>query len=253
MNEQEILVSRLVDRAIRPCIPSTFTDSIQININLISSDETVLPDTLAGLAASAALMLSDVPFDGPLSEVRVARINGKLCINPTPEALEQATIDMIVACSHDRVLMVEGAMQAVSEQDLVAAIGFAQEAIGAHCTAQNALAAAFKKVKPAYTPPVPAFSITPAFIQPFYEECYEVVLQHLDSKKARKRAFKAVEEKCVQAWLKGSEVAQDDVPAATQAVRKVFYQEAQNKAIRQAILGKGDPLGWQRTRCYSTY
>ncbi len=140
LSDYEILISRLVDRAARPLFPEGYMNDTQIIINLISADKETLPDSLAALAASAALVVSDIPWDGPISEVRVARIKGEYVVNPTRSAMEHADMDIIVAATIDNVMMVEGEAQECDEADLVAAIKVGHEAIKVQCEAQLALA-----------------------------------------------------------------------------------------------------------------
>jgi polyribonucleotide nucleotidyltransferase len=138
--DDEILVSRLIDRALRPMFPDDYHSDTQVIVSLISTDKENMSDSLAGLAASAALAVSDIPFNGPISEVRVARINGELIVNPTRSALEHADIDLLVAGSADSIVMVEGEMKEVSEAEMVAAIEVAHAAIKVQCQAQLELA-----------------------------------------------------------------------------------------------------------------
>ncbi len=140
-SDNEILVSRLIDRALRPLFPEEYFCEVQVFVQLISADKNIQPDALAGLAASAALAVSDIPFNGPISEVRVAKINGQLVINPTFDQMAESTIDMIVAGSDKNILMVEGEMKEVSEAEMVEAIDFAHKAIKIQCQAQLDLAA----------------------------------------------------------------------------------------------------------------
>ncbi len=144
-SEYEILISRLVDRAIRPLFPADYHADTQVLITLISGDKDTLPDALACLAASAALSVSDIPFNGPISEVRVGRINGQFMINPTITQMLESDIDMIVAASWDNIMMVEGAMKEVSENDMIEVIKFAHQAIRLQVTAQKELAAMVEK------------------------------------------------------------------------------------------------------------
>jgi len=146
--DDEILVSRLIDRALRPMFPEDYHSDTQVVVNLISVDKENMSDSLAGLAASAALAVSDIPFNGPISEVRVARINGELVINPTRSAMEHADIDLIVAGSADSIVMVEGEMKEVSEAEMVAAIELAHQAIKMQCAAQLELASKVGKTSP---------------------------------------------------------------------------------------------------------
>jgi polyribonucleotide nucleotidyltransferase len=140
-SENEILTSRLVDRALRPLFPEDYHSDTQVIIQLISSDKTHLPDSLACLAASTALAVSDIPFNGPISEVRVARVDGQLHVNPSIELLENADLDIIVAASQDSIVMVEGEMKEASEEDMLEAIKLAHNAIRVQINAINELAA----------------------------------------------------------------------------------------------------------------
>lgn len=133
LSNYEIVVSRLIDRALRPLFPDGYSNETQVLISLISADKNVMPDSLAGLAASAALTLSDVPFGGPIAEVRVARIQGELVINPHVDQLEHADLDIIVAGTEGEINMVEGEMEEISEQEMVEALKFAHESIQQQC------------------------------------------------------------------------------------------------------------------------
>jgi len=134
--DNEILIGRLVDRALRPLFPSDFHAETFVTITLISAGKENMPDTMAGLAASAALAVSDIPFNGPISEVRVSRVNGKLKINPTYSELENSDIDIMIGATYDNILMIEGEMMEVSEKDMLEAIKFGHDAIKIHCKAQ---------------------------------------------------------------------------------------------------------------------
>lgn len=140
-SDYEVLIARLVDRALRPLFPDNFHAETQVIITLISSDNDILPDALAGLAASAALAVSDIPFNGPISEVRIARINGQFVVNPAASTLAEADIDVMVAASMDNIMMVEGELKEASESDLIEALKLAHEAIKIQCQAQLDLAA----------------------------------------------------------------------------------------------------------------
>ena len=144
-SDGEVLTMRLVDRVLRPLFPKDYRAETQVMIQLMSSDENVMPDALAGLAASAAIQLSDLPFECPISEVRVARINNEFVINPSRAQLEEADIDMMVGASEDSVMMVEGEMDECSEEEMAEAIKFAHEAIKIQCAAQIKLAESFGK------------------------------------------------------------------------------------------------------------
>ena len=150
-SEYEILIARLVDRALRPLFPDDFHAETQVLVTLISGDKNNLPDALACLAASSALAVSDIPFLGPISEVRVGRVDGQFVINPTVQETELSDIDMIVAASMENIMMVEGEMKEISEADMVAALNFAHEAIKIQCQAQLDLAAMVEKANPKRT------------------------------------------------------------------------------------------------------
>jgi polyribonucleotide nucleotidyltransferase len=151
LSDYEVLISRLIDRAIRPLFPDDYHADVQVGIQLISGDEKALPDALAAFAASAALSVSDIPFQGPISEVRVARVEGVYIINPTLEQKEKADLDLIVAASIENILMVEGEAKEVSEDDMLAALKIAHEAIITQCKIQIELSEAVgKTVKRTY-------------------------------------------------------------------------------------------------------
>src|SRR4249920_2686010 len=145
LSDYEILISRLVDRAVRPLFPDDYHAETQINIQLISGDHSALPDSLAAFAASAALSVSDIPFQGPISEVRVARVDGQYIINPTLEQKDKADLDFIVAASIENILMVEGESKEVSEEDMLEALKLAHAAIIGQCKVQLELAEATGK------------------------------------------------------------------------------------------------------------
>lgn len=147
-SDYEVLIARLVDRALRPLFPDNFHAETQVIVTLISSDNDILPDSLAGLAASAALAVSDIPFNGPISEVRVARINGKLMINPPASVIPEADLDIMVAATMDNIMMVEGELKEASEDDMIEALKFAHDAIKIQCQAQIDLAGMVEKASP---------------------------------------------------------------------------------------------------------
>ena len=138
-SDYEILIARLVDRALRPLFPEDFHAEVYVTVNLISAEKDIQPDALAGLAASAALAVSDIPFEGPISEVRVARIGGQLKIDPNFSEMADADIDLMVAATYDNIMMVEGEMNEVSEAEMLEAIKFAHEEIKKHCKVQMEL------------------------------------------------------------------------------------------------------------------
>ena len=144
-SDGEVLTMRLVDRVLRPLFPKDYHSETQVMIQLMSHDAEVMPDAMAGLAASAAIQLSDFPFECPISEARVGRVNGEFVINPTFEQLAESDIDMMIGASADSVMMVEGEMDEISEEEMADAIKFAHEAIKVQCAAQVKLAEAFGK------------------------------------------------------------------------------------------------------------
>ena len=232
LGDHEILVSRLVDRAIRPLFPAGYTAETQISIFLISVDPDVLPDSLAALAASAALMVSPIPFHDPISEVRVAQIEGRLVINPTHAEIEQADLDLIVAANAAHIIMVEGAMNEVQETAMLAAIEFAHEAIKLQCQVQKELAEAV-----AITKDIPESGgiedpeLKETISQALYDTLYAVAKQGINNKKQRKEAFKAVK----QDYLKS--LPQNQELNAT-LFDKYFY-ELEKQAVRDLALNEG--------------
>ena len=230
LGDHEVLVARLVDRALRPLFPKGYTAETQINISLISADEDVLPDALAALAASAALAVSSLPFEGPISEVRVASVEGQLCINPTPKALQKADIDLIVGATEESILMVEGEMNEAQEEDVVKAIQFAHEAIKEHCKVQRDLAAAVgvQKISTVEAPEqaTPAWEAT--VFEALYDKVYAVAQQGISNKKKRGKAFQEVKKAYLQSLPDASEID-------THLFEKCF-QEIEKKAVRALVL-----------------
>ena len=195
-SDQEILVMRLVDRVLRPLFPSDYHAETQLMIQLMSYDKNCMPDALAGLAASACLSLSDIPFEGPISEVRVARLDGKFVINPNPEQLESADIDLMVGASMDSVAMVEGEMDEVSEAEMIEAIKVAHEAIKVQCSAQLELAKAFEVgAKREYShEEADDLDLLAQVKEACYDKCYAVAKSGNPDKHARKEAFEEIKE-----------------------------------------------------------
>lgn len=199
LSDYEILISRMVDRAIRPIFPDDYHADTNISITLMSYDEDVLPDCLAGLAASAALAVSDIPFNGPISEVRVAKIDGKLFINPTPTALEKASLELIVAGSEEFILMVEGEGDEVSEDEMVDALQFAHEEIKKHCKVQKELTKLVgKEEKRAYCHEANDEALLAKIKEDLYDSLYDVVSRQIANKSERSDLVKAIKEKFVE-------------------------------------------------------
>jgi polyribonucleotide nucleotidyltransferase len=192
LSDYEILISRLVDRILRPMFPEDYHADTQVMINLISADTEVLPDALAALAASAALAVSDIPFNGPISEVRVARIDGQLVINPKTSDIARADIELIVGATFDSVAMVEGEMSEVSEAEMLEAIKFAHEAIKIQCKAQMELAEMVgKTTKREYSHESHNEELRERIKRVLYDKAYEAAKLANPNKAERKKAFGA--------------------------------------------------------------
>lgn len=199
LSDYEILISRIVDRAIRPIFPDDYHADTQIAITLISGDEDVLPDALAGLAASAALAVSDIPFNGPISEVRVAKINGELKINPTPTELEAASLEFIVAGSLDYILMVEGEANEIQEEEMVEALQFAHEEIKRHCQAQIELTKLVgKEVKREYNHEKSDPALFDKMKAELYDKLYASVSKQIANKSERSALIKEIKDEFVE-------------------------------------------------------
>ena len=193
-SDGEVLTMRLVDRVLRPLFPKDYHAETQVMIQLMSHDESVMPDALAGLGASAAIMLSDIPFETPISEVRVARVNGEFIINPSRELLLQADIDMMVGASADSVMMVEGEMDECSEEEMAEAIKFAHEAIKVQCAAQVALAESFgKKETREYAEEATDEDLAQRIHDFTYQKVYDIAKAG-SSKVERSEAFASIKE-----------------------------------------------------------
>jgi len=193
LSDYEVLISRIVDRAIRPLFPEDYHADIQLMIQLISSDKKTMPDALVGLAASAAIAVSDIPFNGPISEVRVGKIDGKLVLNPNLDQLDKSTLDMIIAASATDILMVEGEMSEISEAEMLEAIKFAHEAIKGHISAIKEFAIkAGNKPKREYSHEKNDFELKEKVSAATYQKVYDVAKIGNPNKNERKVAFKAV-------------------------------------------------------------
>ncbi len=198
LSDYEILISRIVDRAIRPIFPDDYHADTNVSITLMSADENVLPDCLAGLAASAALAVSDIPFNGPISEVRVAKLDGTLILNPTPAQLEKASMEFIVAGSKDYILMVEGEANEISEDEMVEALQFAHEEIIRHCEVQIELTKAVgKEVKREYNHEKSDLALFDKMKSELYGKLFESVSKQIANKSERSDLVKKIKEEFV--------------------------------------------------------
>ncbi|MBQ2797150.1 MAG: polyribonucleotide nucleotidyltransferase [Tidjanibacter sp.] len=240
-SDSEILVSRLIDRALRPLFPSNYHAEVFVNVTLISAAKDIQPDALAGLAASAALAVSDIPFECPISEVRVARVNGQLMINPTFEQNADADIDLIVGATYDNILMVEGEMKEVSEADMLEAIKFAHEAIKPQCLAQIELAKELgKDVKREYCHEVNDEELKAKVVAETYDKAYAIATAG-SAKHERSDAFDALEaEFCEQ-------FTEEELEEKKGMIHRYFHDEVMKKAMRNMILDEGKRLDGRKT------
>jgi len=241
-SDQEILVMRLVDRVLRPLFPSDYHSETQLMIQLMSYDKDCMPDALAGLAASACLMLSDIPFEGPISEVRVARIDGKFIVNPNPEQLEAADMDLMVGASLDSVTMVEGEMDEASEADMIEGIKVAHEAIKIQCSAQLALAEAMKVgANREYShEDADDFDLLAEVKVACYDKSYAVAKSGNPDKYARKAAFGAIKEEFL------ATLSDEDRSAKSFLLGKYIHQ-VEKDAVRDVVLKEGIRLDGRST------
>lgn len=242
-SDSEVLTMRLVDRVLRPLFPDDYHAETQVMIQLMSHDENVMPDALAGLAASAALAVSDIPFYNLISEVRVARVDGKFVINPSRTQLELSDIDMMIGASLDSVAMVEGEMKEISEAEMVEAIKFAHEAIKVQIQAQLRLQEAFgKKEIRSYEGEVEDEEVYKKVKAAGYDKCYAIA-QEASGKSERGEKFAAVKAEC-QALFTEEEYAENSNLAGL--VGKYFYK-TNKEAVRNVILEKGIRLDGRKT------
>jgi polyribonucleotide nucleotidyltransferase len=243
-SDYEVLIARLVDRALRPLFPDDYHAETFVNVTLMSAEADTPPDALAGLAASAALAVSDVPFHGPISEVRVARVNGKLMVNPTFAQLEEADIDIIVGATHDNILMVEGEMKEVSEAEMLEAIKFAHEAIKPMCKAQLALAKkAGKEEKRSYSHEINDEDLRKRIWKETYEEVIKIARSRNSDKHARSEAFEKVKEDFLARLV---EEAGEEGEVNEMLVGK-YYHEVEKEAVRRMILDEKVRLDGRKT------
>jgi polyribonucleotide nucleotidyltransferase len=242
-SDSEVLTMRLVDRVLRPLFPDDYHAETQVMIQLMSHDENVMPDALAGLAASAALAVSDIPFYNLISEVRVARVDGKFIINPSRTQLEQSDIDMMIGASLDSVAMVEGEMKEISEKEMVEAIKFAHEAIKVQIHAQLRLQEAFGKKEIRTYEGEPEDEAVYAKVKAAaYDKCYAIA-QAASGKSERSEKFALVKEEC-KALFTEEEYAENSDLAGL--VGKYYYK-TNKEAVRNVILEKGIRLDGRKT------
>ncbi len=239
-SDGEVLTMRLVDRVLRPLFPKDYHSETQVMIQLMSHDEDVMPDAMAGLAASAAIQLSDFPFECPISEVRVGRVEGEFVINPTRAQLQVSDIDMVIGASEDSVMMVEGEMSEVSEEDMVEAIKFAHEAIKVQCAAQVRLAEAVgKKEVREYEAEIEDETLEQKIHQMAYDKVYAIA-KGGSAKQERSLAFTELKEEILETF---SEEEQEELG---ELITKYYYK-AEKQAVRDLTLNESLRLDGRKT------
>jgi len=239
-SDGEILTMRLVDRVLRPLFPKDYHAETQVMIQLMSHDEDVMPDAMAGLAASAAIQLSDFPFECPISEVRVGRVEGKLIINPTRAQLLNSDIDMVIGASEDSVMMVEGEMGEISEEEMVEAIKFAHEAVKVQCAAQVRLAEAVgKKPVREYEQEAEDEALEKKIRDLAYDKVYQVA-KAASAKHDRSAAFAEIKE-AIKAGF-----TEEELEAQGSLISK-YYNKAEKAAVRDLTLNEGMRLDGRKT------
>ena len=246
-SDNEILTSRLVDRALRPLFPSNYHAEVYVQVMLLSADGVDQPDALAGFAASAAMACSDIPFEHTISEVRVARINGEFVINPTFQQMEEADMDLMVGATKDNIMMVEGEMKEVSEQDLIGALKAAAEAIKPMCELQDKLSKELgKDVKREYCHEVNDEELREQIKSELYAPVYDVNKQALE-KHARMDAF----DKIIADFMEKYDAAHADLSAdeleEKHAEATRYYDDVMRDAMRRCILDEGKRLDGRKT------
>ncbi|MGB8492032.1 MAG: polyribonucleotide nucleotidyltransferase, partial [Bacteroidales bacterium] len=238
-SDYEVLISRLVDRALRPLFPDDYHAETFITISLISADVDIVPDALAGLAASAALSISDIPFKGPMSEVRVARVNNTFIVNPTATQLKDSDIDLVVGATYENILMVEGEMKEVSEAEMLSALKVAHEAIKIQCKAQMEFAEEIGTVvKREYSHEVNDEELKKKVWDETYEKCLQVAASLTPEKKKREEAFEAVITEFLEQFTEEDEVDESMI--------KRYYKEVHKEAARKLLLDKNLRLDGRR-------
>lgn len=239
-SDGEVLTMRIVDRVLRPLFPKDYHSETQLMIQMMSYDDSITPDALVGIAASTAIQLSDIPFECPISEVRVGRIDGELILNPSLAQLKESDIDMIIGASEDSVMMVEGEMKEISEEEMVEAIKFAHEAIKVQCAAQNKLVAQVgKKEQREYEPEAQDQELEEKVNSIVYDKVYEVAKQG-SSKKERGRAFSEIKEALM---VEFSEV---ELEEKKDLISK-YYSKTEKNAVRNLTLEEGLRLDGRKT------
>jgi len=240
LSDYEVLISRLVDRALRPLFPEDYHADTQVMISLISADKDIMPDCLAGLAASAAISVSDIPFNGPISEVRVAKINGRLIINPTRTELEKATLEFMVAGSATDIVMVEGEANEIAETEMVEAIGLAHEAIKVQVAAQVELAEEVGKTdKRVYNHEHSNLELREVVFAATYDKAYAVAASS-SGKDDRSADFKQIRDEFIASLGENADAIQVHLA-------KKYFHDVQYDAVRNLVLNEGKRLDGRTT------
>jgi polyribonucleotide nucleotidyltransferase len=243
-SDYEILIARLVDRALRPLFPDDYHAETFVNVTLMSAESDTPPDALAGLAASAALAVSDIPFHGPISEARVARVNGEFVINPTFSQMEESDIELIVGATRENILMVEGEMEEVSESEMLEAIKRAHEAIKHMCDAQMALAERVgKETKREYSHEAEDEDLKKRVWDETFDAAYQVAKSAIADKHLRSESFSKIKESFLE---KLQEEAGEEGEVNEMLVGK-YYHDVEKEAVRRLILDESIRLDGRKT------
>ena len=239
-SNEEILTMRLVDRVLRPLFPKNYHYETQVMIQLMSHDEDVMPDSLAGLAASTVIQLSDIPFEYPISEVRVGRIEGEFIINPSRAQLKESDIDIMVGASHDSVSMVEGEFDEISEEEMTDAIKFGHEAIKNQIQAQTELVNEVgKKETREYDSGLDDEDLLKNIHEKCYKDCYEIAKKGL-SKKERSKNFSAIKEKLLESF------SEEEIEEKGNLINS-YFSKVEKDAVRELVLSEGIRLDGRKT------
>ena len=236
-SDYEILTSRLIDRCLRPLFPGNYHAETFVNVTLYSSDKENQPDALAGLAASAAMAVSGIPFEGPISEVRVVRINGQYVIDPTFEQMKEADMDLMVGATYDNIMMVEGEMEEASEQDMLGALKAAHEAIKVHCQVQKELMEAVGKPVMEYCHETNDEELKQQCHDFCYQPCYDIAKSGNKNKHEREAAFEEVQTNFI-ASLPAEK--QEDEEVLGMVAR--YFHDVEREAMRRCVLDEGTRL-----------
>ena len=247
-SDNEILTCRLVDRALRPLFPADFHAEVYVNVILFSADGVDQPDALAGFAASCALACSDIPFECPISEVRVARVGGEYVVDPTFEQMKSADMDIMVGASKDNIMMVEGEMNEVSEQDLLQALKVAQEAIRPMCVLQEELMKELgTDVKREYCHEVNDEELREQLHKETYDKCYAIAEAGDHDKKAREEAFDKIKTDFEEAYAAAHADLTEEEMEEKYALVDRYYHDVMRDAMRRCILDEGKRLDGRKT------